>query len=160
MNVYIPNGSEVGSEKYDYKLRWLKVLQERVAEELKTFAHFVLVGDFNIAPDDRDVHDPAAWHEKILCSTPERDAFQRLLSLGLTDSFRQHSEAPGQFSWWDYRQGGFRRGLGLRIDHVLLSAGLATYCQACDIHVAPRQWEQPSDHAPVVASLSSSLWTS
>lgn len=160
MNVYIPNGSDVGSEKYDYKLRWLKVLQERVAEELKAFPHFALVGDFNIAPDDRDVHDPVAWHEKILCSTPEREAFQRLLSLGLTDSFRQHSEAPGQFSWWDYRQGGFRRGLGLRIDHVLLSAGLASHCQACDIHVAPRQWEQPSDHAPVVASLSSAKWTS
>ena len=153
MNVYVPNGSEVGSEKYQYKLRWLEALQKRVAEELQSYERFALVGDFNIAPEDRDVHDPAAWHEQILCSTAERTAFQKLLSLGLTDSFRQHTDAAGQFSWWDYRQGGFRRGLGLRIDHVLLSPALSAQCSAAFILKEPRGWEQPSDHAPVMASV-------
>jgi exodeoxyribonuclease-3 len=160
MNVYVPNGAEVGGDKYTYKMRWLEALEERIAEELRSFPRFALVGDFNIAPDDRDVYDPVAWREKILCSTPERTAFGRLLSRGLTDSFRQHSEAAGQFSWWDYRQAGFRRGLGLRIDHLLLSAELSEGCISSTIDVGPRGWDQPSDHAPVVAALSPSLWTS
>ena len=153
INIYVPNGSEVGSEKYDYKRRWLEVLQIRIAEELASQPDLVLVGDFNIAPDDRDVHDPQAWHEKILCSTPERRAFSDLLNAGLTDSFRQHCPDAGHFSWWDYRQAGFRRGLGLRIDHVLLSATLAAGCSASVIDKEPRGWEQPSDHAPVIASV-------
>jgi exodeoxyribonuclease III len=153
VNVYVPNGSEVGSEKYDYKRRWLEALQTRINEELSRQPDLALVGDFNIAPDDRDVHDPQAWHEKILCSTPERRAFSDLLNAGLTDSFRQHCPDAGHFSWWDYRQAGFRRGLGLRIDHVLLSASLAAGCSASVIDKDPRTWEQPSDHAPVVASV-------
>lgn len=153
MNVYVPNGSEVGSDKYDYKLRWLNVLKTRVSEELRSFPRFALVGDFNIAPEDRDVYDPQAWKEKILCSTPERLAFQSLLDLGLIDSFRQHCQDASQFSWWDYRQGGFRRGMGLRIDHVLLSDPLARQCASSSIDKDPRGWEQPSDHAPVLATV-------
>ena len=153
LNVYVPNGSEVGCEKYDYKLRWLAALQTRITEELASQRHLALVGDFNIAPEDRDVHDPQAWNEKILCSTPERRAFTALLAAGLTDSFRQHCTEAGYFSWWDYRQAGFRRGLGLRIDHVLLSAGLASGCTNALIDKEPRSWDQPSDHAPVVASV-------
>ena len=153
MNVYVPNGSEVGCEKYDYKLRWLEALQTRITEELASQTHLALVGDFNIAPEDRDVHDPQAWNEKILCSTPERHAFAALLAAGLTDSFRQHCAEAGYLSWWDYRQAGFRRGLGLRIDHVLLSAALASGCSNALIDKDPRSWDQPSDHAPVVAIL-------
>jgi exodeoxyribonuclease-3 len=113
----------------------------------------MLVGDFNIAPDDRDVHDPDAWRGKILCSDDERERLNRLLGLGLTDVFRQFEQAPGSFSWWDYRGGGFRRNEGLRIDLILASATLAERCAACAVDLAPRRWEKPSDHAPVVARL-------
>ncbi len=154
LDVYVPNGSEVGSEKYQYKLAWLEALRTWLAELLQTHPRLLLVGDFNIAPDDRDVHDPAAWHEKILCSTPERAAFRQFLDLGLRDTFRQHESEAGHFSWWDYRAGGFRRNQGLRIDLILASSPLAERCQASSIRRTPRTWEKPSDHAPVMAHFS------
>lgn len=151
LDVYVPNGSEVGSEKYAYKLDWFASLVKWVGELLTQHPSLVLLGDFNIAPDDRDVHDPAAWHEKILCSTPERDAYRALLGLGLVDTFRCVQEEGGLFSWWDYRAGGFRRNLGLRIDLILASTAMAGRCTDSRIAREPRGWEKPSDHAPVVA---------
>lgn len=149
--AYFPNGQEVGSDKYAYKLEWLAALEQWLAAELAVHPRLVLAGDFNIAPADADVHDPAAWAGKILCSPPERAAWQHLLDLGLTDSFRLFEHPPATFSWWDYRMGGFRRNLGLRIDHVLLSAPLAAACTAGWIDREPRTWERPSDHAPAIA---------
>lgn len=152
--AYVPNGSEVGSEKYAYKLAWLKALQARMAEEVQAHPLCALVGDFNIAPADADIYDPAAWHEKILCSTPEREAFRGLLSLGLTDILRAHApDAEGLFTWWDYRAAGFRRNLGMRIDHLLLSPALATVATTSEVDKGPRKKEQPSDHAPVWVAL-------
>ena len=151
--AYFPNGQEVGSEKYAYKLEWLAALEKWLAEELAAHPKLVLAGDFNIAPADADVHDPKAWEGKILCSEPERAAWQRLLGLGLTDSFRLFEQPPATFSWWDYRMGGFRRNLGLRIDHLLLSAPLAAACSAGRIDKEPRTWERPSDHAPAIAEV-------
>jgi exodeoxyribonuclease-3 len=151
LNLYVPNGSEVGSEKYDYKLDWLDKLGAYVEQQLKEHERFVVVGDFNIAPDDRDVHDPEAWHERILCSTPERAALQRLTDLGLSDTFRLFEQEEGLFSWWDYRAAGFRRNLGLRIDLVLSSPALTRCCTASYVDKEPRKLERPSDHAPAVA---------
>jgi exodeoxyribonuclease-3 len=153
VNLYVVNGKAVGDEKYDYKLRWLQAAHDWLAEEIVRHPKLVVLGDFNIAPDDRDVHDPAAWHEQILCSTAEREALKRLLDLGLHDSFRLHSEEAGQFSWWDYRAAGFRRNLGLRIDLLLISAALRSSCSASVIDRVPRSWERPSDHAPVWVEL-------
>jgi exodeoxyribonuclease-3 len=116
----------------------------------------VVLGDFNIAPDDRDVHDPAAWHEKILCSTPEREALQRLLALGLHDSFRLHHQDGGVYSWWDYRAAAFRRNLGLRIDLCLVSEALRPHCVAAAIDREPRTWDRPSDHAPALVTIKGS----
>jgi len=152
VNLYVPNGQAVGSEKYDYKLRWLDALHRTLAAELAEHRHVVVMGDFNIAPDDRDVHDPAAWAGQILCSGPERAALQRLLDLGLVDSFRLFEQPAATFSWWDYRQAGFRRNLGLRIDLILASAGLRDACRSSSVDTEPRRAERPSDHAPVVAS--------
>lgn len=151
--AYFPNGSEVGSEKYEYKLRWLRALTGWLKEELSAHPQLALLGDYNIAPEDRDVHDPVAWKDKILCSEPERTAFRELLGLGLTDAFRLFEQPEQSFSWWDYRAAGFRRNLGLRIDHILLSAPLAERCTACQVDKAPRKLERPSDHAPVVAEI-------
>ena len=151
--AYIPNGSEVGSEKYEYKLRWLKALHDWLGEELQCYPRLALLGDYNIAPDDRDVHDPLAWKDKILCSEPEREAFRKLTSLGLSDAFRLFEQPEKSFSWWDYRMMGFRRNHGLRLDHILLSKPLAAQCTACRIDKTPRKLERPSDHAPVVAEL-------
>lgn len=151
--AYIPNGSEVGSEKYEYKLRWLKALHDWLSGELQRHPRLALLGDFNIAPDDRDVHDPLAWKDKILCSEPEREAFRKLTALGLSDAFRLFDQPEKSFSWWDYRMMGFRRNHGLRLDHILLSAPLAAQCTACRIDKTPRKLERPSDHAPVVAEL-------
>jgi exodeoxyribonuclease-3 len=151
LDVYVPNGAEVGSEKYAYKLAWLEGLRRWLETLLAAQPRLVLLGDFNVAPDDRDVHDPVAWREKILCSTPERDALKSLLSLGLTDTFRLHEPAGGHYSWWDYRAAGFRRNLGLRIDLILASAPLAGRCTRTEILREPRGWERPSDHAPVMA---------
>lgn len=153
VNLYVVNGKAVGDAKYDYKLRWLQAVHAWLADEIVRYPRLVVLGDFNIAPDDRDVHDPAAWREQILCSTAEREALKRLLDLGLYDSFRLHSEAAGQFSWWDYRAAGFRRNLGLRIDLTLVSEGLRGAAVASGINRTPRQWERPSDHAPAFVEL-------
>ena len=152
INLYVVNGREVGSEKYAYKLHWLEAVTGFVRAELARFERVVVLGDFNIAPEDRDVHDPEAWHEKILCSTPERDALRRLLDLGLSDTFRLFEQEDKSFSWWDYRAAGFRRNLGLRIDLILASGEMARQCRACSIDVAPRRLPRPSDHTPVVAT--------
>ena len=151
LNLYVPNGSEVGSEKYAYKLDWLDKLAAYVDTQIKQHQNLVVVGDFNIAPEDRDVHDPDAWREQILCSTPEREALQRLLDLGLSDTFRLFSQEDNTFSWWDYRAAGFRRNLGLRIDLVLSSPAMTERCTASYIDKEPRKLERPSDHAPAVA---------
>ncbi len=151
--AYMPNGQAVGSDKYEYKLRWLAALADHLRDELLRFPKLVLLGDFNIAPDDRDVHDPVAWKDQILCSEPERAAFRRFADLGLADAFRLFEQAPKLYSWWDYRQMGFRLNRGLRIDHILLSAPLAAACTSCSIDKAPRKLERPSDHAPVIATL-------
>lgn len=151
--AYIPNGQAVDSDKYQYKLQWLEALRTWLTQECQVHSDLALLGDYNIAPEDRDVHDPVAWEGQVLCSDAERAAFDRLLNLGLKDSFRLFEQAPKSFSWWDYRQMGFRLNKGLRIDHILLTAPLAARCTACVIDKAPRKWEQPSDHAPVIASL-------
>jgi exodeoxyribonuclease III len=150
-NVYVPNGEAVGSEKYAYKLSWLKALHKYVVAELKTHTRLVVVGDFNVAPEEHDVHDPKAWEGRVLFSDKERNAFARLIQTGMVDVFRQFEQPEKSFSWWDYRQGAFRRNQGLRIDHILCSSVLATTCTACGIDKAPRGLERPSDHAPVVA---------
>lgn len=152
VNVYVVNGQSVGSEKYDYKLRWLAALHDSLKSELAAHAQLAIVGDFNIAPAPEDTHDPAQWEGNILCSDAERAALQKLLALGLQDSLRLKVPAPTPaFTWWDYRQAGFRRNLGLRIDHILATAPLAARLQDCIVDTAPRKLERPSDHAPVVA---------
>ena len=152
-NLYVVNGQEVGSEKYQYKLRWLARVREFLAAEMQQHPNLVVLGDFNIAPDDRDVHDPAGWHEQILCSTPERAALKAILDIGLHDSFRLFESDGGHFSWWDYRQGAFRRNLGLRIDLILASEALRARCRASTIDRTPRTWERASDHTPVLLEL-------
>jgi exodeoxyribonuclease-3 len=151
VNLYVVNGSEVGSKKFDYKMHWLERVTAWLADELERHEKLVVVGDFNIAPDDRDVYDPEAWREKILCSTPEREALGRILDLGLRDTFRLFEQEEGVFSWWDYRMNMFRRKMGLRIDLVLASRPLAEHCTASYVDIEPRRQERPSDHAPVVA---------
>lgn len=152
--AYIPNGQAVDSDKYQYKLQWLDALQRWIADEMKTYPKLALLGDYNIAPEDRDVHDPAAWEGDILVSPPERAAFNNLVGLGLTDTFRLFEQPEKLFTWWDYRRMGFRLNRGLRIDHILVSAPLAANCTACEVDKTPRKWEQPSDHTPVIATLS------
>lgn len=151
--VYIPNGESVESDKYQYKLKWLAALTEWLRAETATHAKFALLGDYNIAPEDRDVWDVKEWQGKVLFSAPEHAAFQGLLALGLTDSFRLFEQPERSFSWWDYRMNAFRRKLGLRIDHILLSQALAKTCTSCIIDVEPRKLERPSDHAPVMADV-------
>jgi exodeoxyribonuclease-3 len=153
VNLYVVNGQEVGSEKYRYKLDWLARMRIYLAAELQRFPQMIVLGDFNIAPDDRDVHDPQVWHEQILCSTPERAALRALLELGLHDSLRLFEAGAGHFSWWDYRQGAFRRNLGLRIDLILASEALRARCRSGAIDRTPRTWERASDHAPVMLEL-------
>lgn len=150
INLYVPNGQAVGSDKYAYKLQWLTALRTWLETELVAHERVVVMGDFNIAPDDRDVHDPAEWAGKILCSEAERGALQSLLDLGLSDSFRLFEQPADLFSWWDYRAAGFRRNRGLRIDLLLVSQAIAAGCKASHIDTAPRALERPSDHAPVV----------
>ena len=151
--AYMPNGQEVGCDKYDYKLRWLAALADWLSSELQAYPRLALCGDYNIAPDERDVHDPQRWQDCILVSEPERAAFRRFIELGLVDSFRLFAQPEKTFSWWDYRMLGFQKNQGLRIDHILLSAPLAAQCSAAGIDRAPRKRERPSDHAPVWASL-------
>lgn len=153
VNVYVVNGQAVGSEKYAYKLRWLAALRDWLREEIARHPQLVLLGDFNIAPADIDVHDPAAWHEEILCSSAERAALAELQNLGLVDSFRHRHPEQQAFSWWDYRQAAFRRNLGLRIDLLLLSNALLPRLTGADIDRTPRYWERPSDHTPVWVEL-------
>ncbi len=149
IDLYVVNGQEVASDKYRYKLEWLEAVTGWIAAEIKQYPNLVVLGDFNIAPEDRDVHDPEAWFEQVLCSTPERDAFKRLLALGLHDSFRLREPAGGHYTWWDYRAAAFRRNIGLRIDLVLVSTALRERVVATGIDREPRTWERPSDHAPV-----------
>ncbi|PHV07354.1 exodeoxyribonuclease III [Rugamonas rubra] len=151
--AYVPNGQAVGTDKYEYKLAWLAAFHQWLSEEAALHPQLAVLGDYNIAPEDRDVHDPAAWADQVLVSVPERAALTRLLELGLQDSFRLFEQAEKSFSWWDYRALGFRLNKGLRIDHILLSKALVARCSACVIDRAPRKWEQPSDHAPVIATL-------
>jgi exodeoxyribonuclease-3 len=151
--AYVPNGQTVDSDKYMYKMAWLASLRDWLAEELSRHEELAILGDYNIAPEDRDVHDPAAWEGAVHVSARERAALAALVDLGLVDSFRQFEQLEKTYSWWDYRQLAFRRNAGLRIDHILLSPKLAQRCSACTIDRAPRKWEQPSDHAPVIATL-------
>lgn len=151
INLYVPNGESVESDKYRYKLDWLDKLAAWLKTELRQHAKLAVVGDFNIAPADADVHDPEAWRGSVLFSDPEHAAFQRLLDLGLCDSFRRFDQPEKSFTWWDYRMNAFRRNLGLRIDHILASDALCDACTGCTIDKAPRGWERPSDHAPVIA---------
>ncbi len=151
--VYIPNGQSLDSDKYQYKLAWLTALLAWLKDELVKFPKLALLGDYNIAPEDRDVHDPQAWVGNVLVSEPERDAFRALQQLGMRDSFRLFEQPEKSYSWWDYRMMAFRRNIGLRIDHILLSAALAADCTSCTIDRAPRKLERPSDHAPVMAEI-------
>ena len=151
INLYVPNGESLESAKYPYKLGWLATLHTFLQNEAAQHPRLVVVGDFNIAPEDRDVHDPVAWKDQVLCSEPERNAFQGLLGLGLRDSFRLFEQPERIFSWWDYRAMAFRRNMGMRIDHVLVSPAMAATCTASYIDKAPRKLERPSDHAPAVA---------
>jgi exodeoxyribonuclease-3 len=151
VNCYIPNGQMVGSEKYQFKLGWLKRLRDFLDASYDNSTPVLLCGDFNVAPEERDVHDPRLWQNRILFSEPEKAALQHIKNWGFTDTFRLHTEAGGHYSWWDYRAGAFRRNLGLRIDHIWVSAPLAARSKATWIDKEPRQWERPSDHAPVVA---------
>jgi len=155
--VYVPNGQSVDSDKYQYKLQWLAALTAWLKDELTRHPRLALLGDYNIAPEDRDVHDPKAWEGQVLCSEPEREAFHKLLRIGLQDSFRLFPQADGAFTWWDYRMNAFRRKLGLRIDHILLSDELAPDCTSCAVDVEPRKLERPSDHAPVIAEISNAM---
>ena len=151
--AYVPNGQAVDSGKYEYKLNWLAAFRRCLEEELKQNPRLAVLGDYNIAPADEDVYDPKAWEGQVLCSPKEREAFRKLLALGLKDSFRMFTQPEKSFTWWDYRMNAFRRNLGLRIDHVLTSPELASRCLACTIDLAPRRLERPSDHAPVIAEL-------
>lgn len=153
INLYVPNGSTVDSDKYQYKLSWLEKVTLFIEDQLKRYEQVAVVGDFNIAPEDRDVHDPVEWEGSVLVSPLEREAFQKLLQLGLHDSFRRFTQEEGIFSWWDYRAAGFRRNRGLRIDHVLLNHTLHELCTQSVIDKAPRKLERPSDHAPVWVEL-------
>jgi exodeoxyribonuclease-3 len=151
INLYVPNGQSLASDKYRYKLEWLAALELNLARELRSHERCVVLGDFNIAPEDRDVHDPAAWEGKVLCSDAERAALKRIMALGFCDAYRRFPQAEQTFSWWDYRAGGFRRNRGLRIDLILASEALCRDCLGCYIDTGPRRLERPSDHAPVVA---------
>ena len=152
--VYCPNGQAVGAEKYDYKLRWFAALREYLAAEIQRHPRLAVAGDFNVAPEDRDVHDPKAWEGQVHVSEPERAAWRALLGLGLKDAFRLFEQPEKIYSWWDYRMVAFRRNAGLRIDQILVSAELAARCVACGVDKEPRKLERPSDHAPVVAEFS------
>jgi len=154
VGAYIPNGQSVDSDKFQYKLKWLTALRTWLADELTRHTHLVLMGDYNIAPEDRDVHDPVAWAGQVLCTPEERAHFQGLLGLGLHDSFRLFEQPPKSWSWWDYRNLAFRKNQGLRIDHILVSDALKGQVTACAIDKPTRKNERPSDHAPVIAEFS------
>jgi exodeoxyribonuclease III len=153
LNVYIPNGQAVGSVKYEFKLAWMKRLRTFFDSHYSSGERVVLCGDFNVAPEDRDVYDPELWRGKIMCSEGEREALGHIKDWGFVDAYRLHQSEAGNFSWWDYRAGAFRRNRGLRIDHVWVSEPLKEQSQSAWIDKQPRTWERPSDHAPVVADL-------
>lgn len=153
IGAYFPNGQAPGSDKFAYKLRWIDALRGWVSHELERHPRLVLMGDFNIAPQDRDVHDPVAWAGQIHCTDEERARFRALLDAGLTDAFRLFDQPARSWSWWDYRQLAFRKNQGLRIDHILVSDALRPQVRACTIDKLPRKNDRPSDHAPVVADL-------
>ena len=153
VGIYVPNGQSVGSEKYAYKLRWLDALGDWLRGEIERHPRLVLMGDFNIAPEDRDVHDPTIWQGEVMCSAPERAHFEALIGLGLHDAFRLFEQPPKTFSWWDYRMLGFQKNKGLRIDHVMVTDALKPLVLACAIDRLPRKNQRPSDHAPVLAEL-------
>ncbi len=151
IDLYVVNGSEPGSEKFSYKMHWLEKVTDFISVEMAQHEKLIVLGDFNIAPQDRDVHDPEVWHEKILCSTQERYALDRMMKLGLSDTFRLFEQPEKSWSWWDYRMAAFRRNMGLRIDLILASMALAGQCSAAYIDREPRTQERPSDHTPVIA---------
>jgi len=151
INLYVPNGETLESPKYHYKLMWLEHFKQLLIEEMKHSERLIILGDFNIAPEDQDVHDPAAFDGQVLCSEPERKALKALLALGLKDSFRLHSQPDESYSWWDYRLNSFKRNKGARIDHILSNFALSSQCTNCFIDKNPRAAERPSDHAPVLA---------
>lgn len=151
INVYIPNGSSLSSDKYTYKLAWLEQLKKYLEDTLVGCQQVVILGDFNIAPQDVDVHDPERW-QGILVSPPERQWFKAVQAMGFIDSYRHLSAEPG-FTWWDYRQAAYRRNMGLRIDHIMVSSALRQQLVSCDVDPRPRGWDQPSDHAPVVVQI-------
>ena len=151
VNLYVVNGQAVGSDKYAYKLEWMRAVAQWLRAEQARHPALVVLGDFNVAPEDRDVHDPEAWRDQVLCSAPERAALRAITDLGLADTFRLFEPGAGHYSWWDYRQAACRRNLGLRIDLVLASAALRARCRGAGIDRAPRTWDRPSDHAPVWA---------
>lgn len=153
MNLYVPNGSEVGSDKYIYKLNWFEGLYGFLAQKIQETHKIIVLGDFNIAPRDQDVHDPVGWEGSVLVSQRERDALQKIINLGFVDSFAWAPEGETVYSWWDYRGGGFQRNHGLRIDHILISSALVPQLSSCVIDKEPRSQDRPSDHAPVMASL-------
>ncbi|MEG3591774.1 MAG: exodeoxyribonuclease III [Pseudomonadota bacterium] len=153
LNLYVINGAEVGSEKYNQKLKWLKAVKKFIEEDSKKYKDYLIMGDFNIAPGDPDVHDPAAWEGKILCSEKERKALKSILDLGFVDSFRLFEQEEKVFSWWDYRAGGFRRNHGLRIDLILASENAKSRCKSSIVDKTPRGWDRPSDHAPVCVEI-------
>ncbi|AWB32910.1 exodeoxyribonuclease III [Orrella marina] len=153
INAYCPNGQSLESDKYQYKLAWYDAFADWLKTEMERHPNVVVLGDYNIAPTDDDVHNPERWKGQVLVSEPERAALTRLIDLGLTDSFRLFDQPPKSFSWWDYRLNGYKRNAGLRIDHILLSEPLAKACRSCVIDKVPRENPQPSDHAPVVAEI-------
>ena len=151
VNVYVPNGSEIGSEKFEYKLNWLDHLYSWLEQQIELYPKILVLGDFNIAPQDSDVYDPDAWRDKVLCSLSERNAFEKILALGLSDCLREFQSSNQVFTWWDYRMNGFKRNRGLRIDHILSSRDMFNGCKDCRVDLSPRSLDRPSDHAPVVA---------
>lgn len=151
LNLYVVNGQEVGSEKYEWKLHWLEQVTNYIKNQLQAHERFVVMGDFNIAPGDEDTYDPEVWRDRILCSVPERDALNNIMELGLTDSFRLFEQEENSFSWWDYRAAAFRRNMGLRIDLILSNAAMTDTCKQSYIDKIPRRLERPSDHTPVIA---------
>jgi exodeoxyribonuclease III len=157
INGYFPNGQSPDSPKFVYKMRWQDALHDWVRDELARHPALVLMGDFNVAPEDRDVHDPVAWAGQIHCTPEERAQFRRLLDLGLVDAFRLFEQPPKSWSWWDYRNLAFRRNQGLRIDHILVSEALRARVRGCVIDKLPRRNERPSDHAPVVVELGTAV---
>ena len=151
VNVYVPNGEHVQSEKFQYKLSWLRALRRYLTDAVRAYPQLTLAGDFNIAPENRDVHDPTRWEGQVLFSEPERTALAAVRDAGFTDVFRQFDQPQNSFTWWDYRQGGYRKNQGLRIDHIFAGPGLVHKCRGCFIDQEPRSWPRPSDHAAVVA---------